>query len=99
VHWVEVENRAWLARQAFEGAVAAVEAGEGVVPTLRAKQAIAEIAETALLELGRVLGGSSFSRSQPYGQWLQDVRALGFLRPPWGLADDALFSLGFDHDA
>ena len=96
VHWVEVENRAWLARQAFDGAVAAVELGDGTIPALRAKQTIAELAETALLELGRVLGGSSFSRSQPYGQWLQDVRALGFLRPPWGLADDALFALGFD---
>ena len=95
VHWVEVDSRAWLARQAFEGMVAAVEAGDGGLATLRGKQSIAELAETALLDLGRVLGGSSFSRSQPWGQWLQDVRALGFLRPPWGLADDALFDLGF----
>ncbi len=95
VTWVEVENRAWLARQAFEGMLAAVEAGDGALATLRGKQTIADLAETALMELGRVLGGSSFSRSQPYGQWLQDVRALGFLRPPWGLADDALFELGF----
>lgn len=99
VTWVAVENRAWLARQAFEGMLTAVEAGGGALATLRGKQSIAELAETALLELGRVIGGSSFSRSQPYGQWLQDVRALGFLRPPWGLADDVLFELGFAADA
>ena len=28
----------------------------------------------------------------PFGQWAQDVKALGFLRPPWGLAFDQMFA-------
>ncbi|MCC5888017.1 MAG: acyl-CoA/acyl-ACP dehydrogenase [Gammaproteobacteria bacterium] len=91
--WMEAENRLWLAQQAFEGMLAAVEAGDGLRATARGKLVLAELAETTLLELGRVLGGGSFSRSQPYGQWLQDARALGFLRPPWSLAMDQLFAL------
>jgi len=93
VGWVEAENRCWLARQAFEGMLAAVASGNGLRDSVRGKLLLAELAEATLLELGRVLGGGSFSRSQPYGQWLQDVRALGFLRPPWALAVDQLFTL------
>lgn len=91
--WVAVENQGWLARQAFSGMLAAVEGGEGLRACARGKLVIAELAESTMLELGRVLGGSSYARSRPYGQWLQDVRALGFLRPPWALAVDQLFEL------
>ncbi len=93
VGWVEAENRYWLARQAFEGMLTAVESGDGLRASVRGKLVLAELVEATLLELGRVLGGGCFSRSQPYGQWLQDVRALGFLRPPWALAMDQLFTL------
>jgi len=36
-----------------------------------------------------------FSRSSPLGRWAQDVRALVFLRPPWGLAYDQLFAMSW----
>ena len=94
--WVRAENEAWLIAQAYEGAVRAAEQGPGLAATvaaLQAKLTMAELGELLLLRLGRVVGGASFSRSQPLGQWAQDVRALGFLRPPWGLAVDQL------HDA
>ena len=45
--------------------------------------------------LCRVIGGGTFSRHSPFGNWFEDVRALGFLRPPWGLAFDALFASGW----
>lgn len=93
VGWVEAENRCWLARCAFEGMLTAVESGNGLRDSARGKLVLAELLEMTLLELGRVLGGGSFSRGQPQGQWLQDVRALGFLRPPWALAVDQLFAL------
>ena len=54
---------------------------------------IAELAERFITRLGRIIGGSSFSRTAPINQWGQDVRALGFLRPPWGLAYDQLFEV------
>jgi hypothetical protein len=40
-----------------------------------------------------VIGGGTYSRRNPFAHWSEDVRALGFLRPPWGLAYDNLFAL------
>ena len=39
-----------------------------------------------------MLGGGTFSQRSPFAHWFEDVRALGFLRPPWGLAYDGLFA-------
>src|SRR3954453_5339486 len=41
------------------------------------------------------IGGASYSRSSPFGQWSLDVRALGLLRPPWALACHQLFEASF----
>jgi hypothetical protein len=62
---------------------------------LRAKQAVADLAEDTLRRLTRVLGGGTFSQRSPFSHWFEDVRALGFLRPPWGLAYDTLFATSF----
>lgn len=75
-----------------------LECGEqaaGLHAALRAKFAVAELAETILLRLSRVHGGASFSRRSPFAHWFEDVRALGYLRPPWGLGDDLLFLTSF----
>jgi alkylation response protein AidB-like acyl-CoA dehydrogenase len=94
VAWTQGSNQIWLAEQAFEGAIRAVESGQqGALAAARAKLTIAELAESSLALLARVTGGSSYSRSQLFGQWLQDVRALGFLRPPWGFAYDQMLGL------
>ncbi len=34
--------------------------------------------------------GSAFSERSPFADWYEDVRALGYLRPPWALAFDQL---------
>jgi alkylation response protein AidB-like acyl-CoA dehydrogenase len=94
VEWARAEQDHWVAAQAHEGAIRALESGDPVTAAhaaLRAKQAIAELSEQTLLRLGRVLGGGTFSQRSPFSHWLEDVRALGFLRPPWGLAHDLLF--------
>jgi len=65
---------------------------------VRAKQAVAELAEQTLMRLTRVLGGGTFSQRSPFAHWFEDVRALGFLRPPWGLAYDTLFATSIDDD-
>jgi alkylation response protein AidB-like acyl-CoA dehydrogenase len=99
VEWARAEQDHWLAQQAYEGALRAVESGDPVRSlhaALRAKQGIAELAEPLLLRLTRVLGGGTFSARSPFAHWLEDVRALGFLRPPWGLAYDQLFATSFD---
>jgi alkylation response protein AidB-like acyl-CoA dehydrogenase len=98
VEWTRAEHDHWLAVQAYEGGLRAVESGDPAPAfhgALRAKEAAAELAEGALLRLTRVLGGGTFSRRSPFAGWFEDVRALGFLRPPWGLAYDGLFLTSF----
>jgi alkylation response protein AidB-like acyl-CoA dehydrogenase len=98
VEWARAELDHWLAVQAYEGALRAVESGDhprSLHAALRAKEAVAELAEASLGRLGRVIGGGTFSRRSPFASWFEDVRALGFLRPPWGLAYDSLFATSF----
>jgi alkylation response protein AidB-like acyl-CoA dehydrogenase len=95
VEWTRAVNDHWLAVQAYEGSLRTIEAGEPTTnfAALCAKEAVAELAEVTLGRLARVLGGGTFSRRSPFAHWYEDVRALGFLRPPWGLAYDNLFAL------
>jgi alkylation response protein AidB-like acyl-CoA dehydrogenase len=99
VQWSRASQDHWLATQAYEGAVRAVEAGSGIgalKAALRAKESVADLAEQTLLRITRVVGGGTYSRRSPFAHWFEDVRALGFLRPPWGLAYDQLFATSFD---
>ncbi len=91
VEWVNAEIEAWSALQIYEGMLNAVE--QEAIPhrhVLMGKTAVAELAESVLRRLCRIIGGGSFARRGPYGFWFEDVRALGFLRPPWPLAFDTL---------
>lgn len=91
VEWARIEMEAWLIEQAYEGMLRGFEVGQGAGYTARlAKIAVAELAESALTRVCKVVGGGAYSRSTPYGFWLQDVRALGFLRPPYPLAYDQI---------
>ena len=95
VEWTYAEQDHWLAVQAHDGALRAIEGGDHATAThaaLRAKESVADLAERTMLRLTRVLGGGTFSQRSPFAHWFEDVRALGFLRPPWGLANDALFA-------
>ena len=99
IEWARAEMEHWLIQQAYEGMIRAVETGpEGVTPlgVLKGKTAIAELAESAMGRVCKVIGGGTFHRRSPLGNWFEDVRALGFLRPPWGLAYDRMIeaSLG-----
>jgi alkylation response protein AidB-like acyl-CoA dehydrogenase len=99
VEWSRAEQDHWLAQQAYEGGLRAVESGEparALHGALRAKEAVAELAEATLSRLTRVLGGGTFSQRSPFSHWFEDVRALGFLRPPWGLAFDVLFTTSLE---
>ncbi len=95
VSWTKAVNDIWLAEQAFEGMARAIETGAASPSVQRGKLAISELAETSLILISKAIGGASYSRSSPFGQWSQDVRALGFLRPPWALAYLRLFEEGF----
>ena len=96
VEWVRTEMEAWLAVQAYEGMLRAVESEVSPLRSvLRGKLAVSELAESVLRRICKVMGGGTFARQGPYGFWFEDVRALGFLRPPWGLAFDALYEAGW----
>jgi hypothetical protein len=94
VEWARVEQDAWLIDQAYEGLLRAVEAkGAGsLLEGLQAKTAIAELSEAITGRICKVIGGGSFNRSSHFGAAFEDVRALGFLRPPWGLAYDQMLT-------
>ena len=99
VEWSRAELDHWLAVQAYEGAVRALETGDPAVAfraAIRAKQAVAELAENTMVRLTRVLGGGTFSQRSHFAHWFEDVRALGFLRPPWGLAYDTLLATSIE---
>jgi alkylation response protein AidB-like acyl-CoA dehydrogenase len=92
--WVRCQNELWLAEQSYEGALRAIEAGEDAahITAVRCKITCAELIETALSRMSKVVGGASFSKAMPLAQWTQDVKALGFLRPPLPLAYDQLMT-------
>ena len=93
VEWARAELEGWLIEQAYEGMLRGIEEGrDSRLHTLQAKTAIPELAEAVLGRTCRVIGGGTFSRSSPFGHWFEDVRALGFLRPPWALSYDQQFS-------
>ena len=96
VEWARVEMEGWLIQQAYEGMLRAVEEKESsAFEVLQGKTAIAELAESALARICKIVGGGTYNRYSPFGFWYEDVRALGFLRPPWGLAYSALFDLSW----
>ncbi len=96
VELVMAEREAWLVLQAYEGGLRSLEKrGSGPFDAAMAKATIASLTESLLTRLCRLSGGGAYSRSSPLGYWANDVRALGFLRPPWALATDELFDLSW----
>jgi alkylation response protein AidB-like acyl-CoA dehydrogenase len=94
VEWTRAELETWLIQQAYAGMLRAVEERPQTAAreVLQGKMAVAELAESVLGRICRVVGGGSFARHSPFGFWFEDVRALGFLRPPWSLAYGNLFN-------
>jgi alkylation response protein AidB-like acyl-CoA dehydrogenase len=89
----QAEVDRWSLANAAAACLDACHAGDATAAAgaaLRAKLAGGESAERAMSTLGRVVGGGTFSSSSPFASWYEDVRALGFLRPPWALAVDQL---------
>ena len=94
--WAQIEIESWLIHQAYEGMLRSVEAGESVPQNTRlGKEAVAQLAESVVLRICKVIGGGSYSRRAQFGYWQPDVRALGFLRPPWCVAFDQIFHGSF----
>jgi alkylation response protein AidB-like acyl-CoA dehydrogenase len=95
--WSQAELEAWTMQQAYEGILREVEHPGPQTPfrVLQGKTSMAQLAESLTLRLCRIMGGSTYGRGSPYGTWFEDVRALGFLRPPWVLAFDNLWDMSW----
>ena len=93
VTWTEAQVGHWMLTQALKGLVdelATKPPTEVAVSAIKAKTGMADLAETVLRNASRAVGGGAFAASSPYASWFEDVRALGYLRPPWALAFDQL---------
>ena len=91
VEWAHAEQEAWLIGQAWEGAIRCLETNTGRRELLLAKESVARLAEDCMGRLCKLTGGSAYTRYSPLSVWYDDVRALGYLRPPWALAWDQVF--------
>ncbi len=96
VEWTQAEQEEWLIEQAFEGVLRTFDQGtQDRRVALLGKETIAQLAESVLTRLCKIVGGSAYTTYSPLGAWFEDVRALGYLRPPWALAYDQLFDLSW----
>jgi alkylation response protein AidB-like acyl-CoA dehydrogenase len=96
VEWTMAEQEAWLIDQAWEGAVRSLDTGNmDRRIALMAKENVARLSESVLTRLCKLTGGTAYTWYSPLGAWLEDVRALGYLRPPWALAYDNLYNWGW----
>jgi hypothetical protein len=95
VEWAHAHREAVLIYQAQEAAIQAFERGGGRAEASLAKANMAELSASVLSRLCRIAGGGAFHRRNPLGFWLEDVRAAGYLRPPWTVAYEGLFNASF----
>lgn len=94
--WINAHREAVLIYQCYDAALTAVERkGVGQHEAALAKANIALLAESVMTRLCRIAGGSAYARHSPLGFWFEDVRAAGFLRPPWTVASESLFTLSW----
>lgn len=96
VEWTMAEQEAFLIDRAWEGTLQSLD--QGIVnrrTILMTKECVARLSESVLTRLCRLSGGAAYTWYSPLGAWFEDVRALGYLRPPWALAFDNLFNMGW----
>ena len=97
VEWTYAEQEAFLIDRAWDGTLCQFDQGVSTRrDTLLAKESVARLAESVLTRLCRLSGGNAYTWYSPLGGWYEDVRALGFLRPPWTLAFDQLFTYSWE---
>ncbi len=96
VEWTMAEQEAFLIDRAWEGTLQSLD--QGLInrrAILMTKECVARLSESVLTRLCKLSGGTAYTWYCPLGAWFEDVRALGYLRPPWSLAFDNLFNMGW----
>ena len=99
MEWTHAHREAALLYRCHEAALTAVERTGGARhEAALAKANISVLAKSVMIRLCRIAGGGAYARHSPLGFWFEDVRAAGFLRPPWGIAYDGLFEVSWDNE-
>ena len=96
VEWTRAEQEAFLIDRAWAGTLQMLD--QGIIDRriiLMTKESVAGLSESVLTRLCKLTGGTAYTWYCPLGGWFEDVRALGYLRPPWALAYDNLFNMGW----
>lgn len=96
VEWTMAEQEAFLIDRAWEGTLQSLD--QGIInrrTILMTKECVARLSESVLTRLCKLTGGTAYTWYCPLGAWFEDVRALGYLRPPWSLAFDNLYNMGW----
>ena len=97
VEWTMAEQEYWLIEQAWESGIRSFDNNTLERRTvLLAKENVARLSASVLDRLCKLSGGTAYTKYSPLGTWLQDVRALGYLRPPWALAFDNMFNMSIE---
>jgi hypothetical protein len=100
VEWTLADQEHWVIDQLWESAMRAFDENtQDRRSNLLIKESVARLAESALSRLCKLSGGSSYTWYSPLGAWYEDVRALGYLRPPWPLAFDQMYDLTWTVDS
>ncbi|HCG91053.1 MAG TPA: hypothetical protein DEZ08_04365 [Dehalococcoidia bacterium] len=98
VEWTKAEQEYWLINQALENTLLSIDNGtSNRNNSLMLKETVAVLADSILNRLCKLTGGTAYTWYSPLGGWLEDVRALGFLRPPWALAYEQLFNMSMSN--
>jgi len=93
----DAQREAWLAQQAYDGALRALERhGRSRRDAQIAKADLSTLAESVLARQCGIVGGGAYSRNSPLGHWFEDVRAAVFLRPAWSVALEGLYAIGWE---
>ena len=99
VEWARAEQDHWLAVQAYEGALRARSrrrpGRRRSTPRCGPRRRSPSSPRTRCAASPGCSAAARSRRRSPFAHWFEDVRALGFLRPPWGLAYDGLFATSF----
>jgi alkylation response protein AidB-like acyl-CoA dehydrogenase len=99
IEWTHAHREVALINQCYEAALTAIERrGTARHEAALAKANIAVLAASVMDRLCRIAGGGAYARQSPLGFWFEDVRAAGFLRPPWATAYDSLFTMSWQGD-
>jgi alkylation response protein AidB-like acyl-CoA dehydrogenase len=99
MEWTNAHREVALIYQCHEAAMTAMERnGTARHEAALAKANITLLAASVMDRLCRIAGGGAFARQSPLGFWFEDVRAAGFLRPPWAIAYYGLFAMSMQGD-